>query len=113
MQIKWNEFCGNYANITILSNNDSGLFAVQYGEQEDVQTPEIKYMRNDDPNPNSFIVDMLMTVPAPRDVLRTLIVVKSSANCYRVTYADRQGCAQFVAKTYDEIHSQLGALWRR
>lgn len=114
MQIKPTEFTSRYDGLEIISSNDSGLFAVQYKMQEKVKAPKVSdYVSPDWRNPNAYKVEMLLTVPAPRKVLRSLIIVKSSANCYRIGYADVNGAEQFVARTYGEIHEQLAPFWKR
>ena len=113
MQVKSSEFEGRYAGLTVLSNNDSGLFAVQYSEKGTINAAQVKRLHNDWYDSQAYTMEITFTVPAPRTVLRSLIVVKSSANCYRVGYADSLGCAQFVVKTYDELHDQLSPLWAR
>ena len=113
MQVKSQEFVGKYAGLEVISNNDTGLFAVQYSEPEKMQAPEIGSMRNSYYDCNTKVIELRISQPKQRKVLRSLIVVKSSANCYRVGYADAKGAEQFVARTYNEIHWQLDSLWKR
>lgn len=113
MQVKSTEFEGKYAGLEVISNNDSGLFAVQYSEQKKLDAAAVKRLQQDWYDREKYTMEIALTVPAPRKVLRSLIIVKSSANCYRVAYADGCGSEQFVAKTYDEIHGRLGELWKR
>ena len=113
MQVKSNEFAGRYAGLEVVSNNDSGLFAVQYSEQERLQQPRVTAFYEDTYRISAYSLELAVVPPTPRKVLRSLIVVKSSANCYRVGYADAIGAVQLVAKTYDELHAQLVPLWQR
>ena len=115
MQVKSSEFEGQfeYANLEVISNNDSGLFAVQYSKQESLQKPVVVGFYDDHYRVNAHVLELAIVPPAPRKILRSLIIVKSSANCYRVAYADGCGSEQFVANSYNEIHGKLIPLWDR
>ena len=101
-----------YEGLEVISNTDSGLFAVQYNKQKELGKPEIERMYKKSYYSNQMTVEMSIIVPEARTVLRSLVVIKTSANRYNVTYADAKQCVSFIATSYADIHRQLVPLWQ-
>ena len=49
----------------------------------------------------------------PLEVQRTIVVIRTSANHYEVTYADALGCEHTAVKSMTAVHAFLDPLWRR
>ncbi len=85
MQIKESEFTYyKYRNITVVSNTESGLFAVQYGD--DSKIPEAKF---------------------EQDTHDWRFMDKGD------TYADALGCEHTAVKSMTAVHAFLDPLWSR
>lgn len=115
MQLKDSDFNDwKYRRITIVSNTDSGLFAVQYGDDSKIPTPTFEQDYRDwqfDRQGNTY--RLRIPKPVQRKVLRSLIVRRTSTNHYDVTYADTLGCELSSFKTMSAVHEFLTPLWAR
>lgn len=115
MQLKETDFSYyKYRRITIVSNTDSGLFAVQYGD--DSPTPEPKFereFRDWEFRDKGDTYQLRIPKPAQRKVLRSLVVMRTSTNHYEITYADTIGCVQTSVKSMTAVHEFLTPLWSR
>ena len=115
MQLKETDFGSNrYRRITGVSNTESGLFAVQYGD--DSKIPEAKFEQ--DTHDWRFMdkgdtYTIRIPKPEQRKVQRTIVVIRTSANHYEVTYADALGCEHTAVKSMTAVHAFLDPLWRR
>lgn len=115
MQLKETDFGSNrYRRITIVSNTESGLFAVQYGD--DSKIPEAQFEK--DTHDWQFYdkgdtYRIRIPKPAQREVQRSIVVIRTSANHYEVTYADALGCEHTAVKSMTAVHEFLCPLWQR
>ena len=103
MQLKETDFGSNrYRRITVVSNTESGLFAVQYGD--DSKIPEAKFEQ--DTHDWRFMdkgdtYTIRIPKPEQRKVQRTIVVIRTSAAPLR-SYLRR--CARlrtYGSKKYD------------
>lgn len=115
MRLKESDFnYTRYRRIVIVSNTDSGLFAVQYGD--DSKTPEPTFERDYRDwqfSDCGHTYRLRIPKPAQRTVLRSFVVRRTSANHYDVTYADTVGCEQTAVKSMTTVHEFLSPLWDR
>lgn len=113
MLVKESEF-KNYFNIQIVSNTEEGLFAVEYEPQQPLG--EAKIERDSYSwryGSNNEVFSLIVPKPVPRNVLRTLIVRRTSANNYLAVYADLKHCGSANCKTLTEVHAFLEKYWTR
>jgi len=113
MLVKQSEFT-NYLNIEIISNNEDGLFAVEYEPQLPLGEPKLEHdtysWRYGD---KSEVYTVVVSKPTPRNIVRTVIVRRTSTNNYLVTYADRKTCDGANCKTLSDVHAFLEKHWTR
>lgn len=113
MQIKENEFY-SYERIEVISNSDSGLFAVQYEQQEKTDNkPELKDSYEWRYGSNCDCYTLVLKKPIARKVCRTAVIMRTSANHYIIVYADKNGCRQNIVKSLSAVHDILTPLWTR
>ncbi len=112
MQVKLKEF-EDYRNMTVVSNTEDGFFAVQYALPSKVEVKSDIRKGSSWSAPEGYeTYEFFVKKPTQREVRRTVVVVKTSANCYKAVYADIAGCALCTAKTYEELHKWLKPLWQ-
>lgn len=113
MQVKQSEF-SNYFGLEVISNSEDGLFAVEYEPQQPLGEPQFdhdQYSWRYGSNKEVYIV--AVSKPTPRNIVRTVIVRRTSVNNYVVTYADRKTCDGANCKTLSDVHAFLGKHWTR
>ncbi|MCM1533718.1 MAG: hypothetical protein NC099_03595 [Corallococcus sp.] len=113
MQIKTSEF-ESYRNLAVISNNDSGVFCVEYGPDTIAPVPTFEKDSGDWYYKNTGdTYRVRIAKPSQRKVLRTAVIMRTSANHYEVAYADEFGCARTSEKTMCAVHEFLRPLWNR
>jgi len=115
MQLKETDFGSNrYRRITVVSNTESGLFAVQYGDDSKISEAQFEKDRGDwQFYDKGDTYRIRIPKPAQREVQRSIVVIRTSANHYEVTYADALGCEHTAVKSMTAVHEFLSPLWQR
>ncbi len=113
MEIKTSDFMSKYVGANIICDNDSGVCLVQYEPQAPFEKPRFEEGYNYSWNTGEKCFQLTCKIPPARKVLRSATIVRTSANCYRVMYADKNGCEVGQFKNLSELHDFLLPLWRR
>lgn len=114
MQLKITEFNRDrYAGIAIISNTDSGLFAVQYETVEKADGAELRADRAWHYDQTNDYYKLIVPQARQRNVLRSITVARTSTNHYEIVYADKLGCIFETAKSITAVHETLTSLWKR
>lgn len=114
MLIKLTDFnTANYDGIKIISNTETGLFAVQYEQVAKAQPPELKPDRGWYYDQTNDHYSLVIPQPQKRNVLRAIMVARTSTNHYEIAYADTLGCIFTTAKSISAVHDILMPLWER
>lgn len=114
MLIKLTEFNGaNYEDIKVISNTDSGMFAVQYEQVAKSEPPKLAPDRSYHYDNSSDYYSLTIPKPKQRNVLRSVMIARTSTNHYEIAYADALGCVFDSAKSMSAVHEFLSPLWQR